>query len=158
MQFLQLMTNNNSNYKKMRSKILTWAPFVQKHEKKKKKKKDSDMRNWCYSALYFSGEFLTTVYTTFKNFPISPLIEKHCMQCNAYTLKLTCTVNLSRVSHFTIQVTLLLNNTKFFNVTLNILLNSIESSSQVTNKVAATLLLKAILTENINCQNINWKY
>ena len=80
------------------------------------------------------------------------------MQCNAYTLKLTCTVNLSRVSHFTIQVTLLLNNTKSFNVTLNILLNSIESSSQVTNKVAATLLLKAILTENINCQNINWKY
>ena len=142
MQFLQFMTNNNSNYKKMRSKILTWAPFVQKHEKKKKKK----IRTWeidVTSALYFSGEFLTTVDTTFKNFPISPIIEKHCMQCNAYTLKLTGTVNLSRVSLFTIQVTLLLINTKFFNVTLNILLNSIESSSQVTNKVAATLLLKA---------------
>ena len=65
------------------------------------------------------------------------------MHCNAYTLKLTGTVNLSGVSLFTIQVTLLLINTKFFNVTLNILLNSIESSSQVTNKVAATLLLKA---------------
>ena len=101
------------------------------------------MRNRRYFPLYFSGEFLSTVYTTFKNFPISPLIKRHCIQCNAYTLKLTCTVNLSRLSHVAIQVTLLLINTKIFNVILNILLNSIENSSQVTNKIAATSLLKA---------------
>ena len=121
-------------------------------------KQNSDMSTFCSktwknkiqtweidftSPLCFSGEFLFTVYTTFKNFLNSLLIKRHCIQCNACTLKLTGTVNLSRVSLFTIQVTLLLINTKFFNVTLNILLNSIESSSQVTNKVAATLLLKA---------------
>ena len=139
MQFLQLMTNNNSNYRKMWNKILTWAPFVQKHEKNKIRTWEIDVT----SPLYFSGEFLSTVYTTFKNFPISPLIKRHCIQCNAYTLKLTCTVNLSRLSHVKIQVTLFLINTKFFNVILNILLNSIKNSSQVTNKVAATLLLKA---------------
>ena len=139
MQFLQLMTNNNSNYRKMWNKILTWAPFVQKHEKNKIRTWEIDVT----SPLYFSGEFLSTVYTTFKNFPISPLIKRHCIQCNAYTLKLTCTVNLSRLSHVAIQVTLLLINTKIFNVILNILLNSIENSSQVTNKFAATLLLKA---------------
>ena len=123
----------------MWNKILTWALFVQKHEKNKIRTWEIDVT----SPLYFSWEFLTTVYTTFKNFPISPLIEKHCIQCNAYTPKLTCTVNLSRLSHITIQVTMLLIHTKFFKVTLNILLNSIESSSLVTNKVAATLLLKA---------------
>ena len=139
MQFLQLMTNNNSNYRKMWNKILTWAPFVQKHEKNKIRTWEIDVT----SPLYFSGEFLSTVYTTFKNFPISPLIKRHCIQCNAYTLKLTCTVNLSRLSHVKIQVTLFLINTKFFNVILNILLNSIKNSSQVTNKVAATWLLKA---------------
>ena len=123
----------------MWNKILTWALFVQKHEKNKIRTWEIDVT----SPLYFSGEFLSTVYTTFKNFPISPLIKRHCIQCNAYTLKLTCTVNLSRLSHVTIQVTLLLINTKFFNAILNILLNSIENSSQVTNKVAATLLPKA---------------
>ena len=123
----------------MWNKILTWALFVQKHEKNKIRTWEIDVT----SPLYFSGEFLSTVYTTFKNFPISPLIKRHCIQCNAYTLKLTCTVNLSRLSHVKIQVTLFLINTKFFNVILNILLNSIKNSSQVTNKVAATLLLKA---------------
>ena len=108
-----------------------------------KKKKDLDMRNWFYFSLYFSGEFLSTVYSTFKNFPISSLIKRHSMQCNTYTLKLSCTVNLSRLSYVTIQVTLSLINKKFFNAILNILLNSIRNSSQVTNKVAATLLLKA---------------
>ena len=124
MQFLQLMTNINSNYEK-------------------KKKKDLDMRKWFYFSIYFSGEFLSTMYSTFKNFPISFLIKRRSMQCNAYTLKLTCTVNLSRLCYVTIQVTLSLINTKFFNAILNILLNSIENSSQVTNKVAPTLLLKA---------------
>ena len=134
MQFLQLMTNNNSNYNKMRNKILTQALFVQKHEKNKIRTWEIDVT----SPLYFSGEFLSTVYTTFKNFPISPLIKRHCIQCNC-----TCTVNLSRLSHITIQVTLLLINTNLFNEILNVLLNSTENSSQVTNKVAATLLLKA---------------
>ena len=116
----------------MWNKILAWALFVQKHEK------NSDMRNWCYCPLYFSGELLSTVYKTFKNFPISPLIKRYCIQCYC-----TCTVNLSRLSHVTIQVTLSLINTNFFNAILNIFLNSIKNSSQVTNKVAATLLLKA---------------
>ena len=123
----------------MWNKILAKALFVQKHEKNKIRTWDIDVT----SSFYFSGEFLSTVHPTFKTFPISPLIKKHCIQCNAYTLKLTCTVNLSRLSHVKIQVTLFLINTKFFNVILNILLNSINNSSQVTNKVAATLLLKA---------------
>ena len=101
------------------------------------------MRNSCYFPIYFSWEFLSTVYTTFKNFSLSPLIRNHCIHYNAYTLKRTYTINLLRLSHVTIQVTLLLINTKFFNAILNILLNSIENSSQVTNKVAARLLLKA---------------
>ena len=123
----------------MWNKILTWALFVQKHEKNKIRTWEIDVT----SPLYFSGEFLSTVYTTFKNFPISPLIRNHCIHYNAYTLKRTYTINLLRLSHVTIQVTLLLINTKFFNAILNILLNSIENSSQVTNKVAARLLLKA---------------
>ena len=123
----------------MWNKILTSAFFVQKQEKNNIWTGEIDVT----SSLYFSGKFLSTVYKNFKNFPISPLIKRHCIQCNAYTLKLTCTVNLSRLSHVKIQVTLFLINTKFFNVILNILLNSIKNSSQVTNKVAATLLLKA---------------
>ena len=123
----------------MQNKILTWAFFVQKNEKNKIWTGEIDVT----SSLYFSGKFLSTVYTNFKNFPISPLIKRHCIQCNAYTRKLTCTVNLSILSHVAIQVTLLLISKKFFNVILNILLNSIKNSSKVTNKVAATLLLKA---------------
>ena len=123
----------------MWNKILTWALFVHKYEKNKIRTWEIDVT----SPLYFSGEFLSTVYTTFKNFPISPLIKRHCIQCNAYTLKLTCTVNLSRLYHVKIQVTLFLINTKFFNVILNILLNSRINCTQVTNKVAPTLLLKA---------------
>ena len=123
----------------MWNKILTWALFVHKYEKNKIRTWEIDVT----SPLYFSWEFLFTVYTNFKNFAILHLKKRHCIQCNAYTLKLTCTVNLSRLYHVKIQVTLFLINTKFFNVILNILLNSRINCTQVTNKVAATLLLKA---------------
>ena len=58
------------------------------------------------------------------------------MQCSAYTPKLTCTRNLSSLSHITIQVTLLLINSTIFNIVFTILLNSIKNSSQVTTKPA----------------------
>ena len=103
--------------------------------KNMKKKKDWGMRS-CYFPLLFREEFLSTVYMTFKNCPISSLTKGHCMQCNAYTPKLTCTGNLSRLSHITIQVTLLLINSKLFSTVLTILLISIKNSSQVTKKAA----------------------
>ena len=84
--------------------------------------------------LLLRGEFLSTVCTTFHNFPTSPLIKGHCILCNTYTLKLTCTTNLSRLSQVTIQVILLLINTKFFKAILTNLLSSIKNSSQVTTK------------------------
>ena len=113
----------------MRNKILKWALFVQKPERKQ----DGDMKN-CYFLLLFRGGFLSTAYMTFKNFV--PLIKGNCVQCNAYTRKLTCTGNLSRLSHITIQVTLLLINSKLFSTVLTILLISIKNSSQVTKKPA----------------------
>ena len=103
--------------------------------KNMKKKQDWDMRN-CYFPLLFRGGFLSTAYMTFKSFPISLLIKGNCMQCSAYTPKLTCTRNLSSLSHITIQVTLLLINSTIFNIVFTILLNSIKNSSQVTTKHA----------------------
>ena len=85
------------------------------------------MSNCFYFPLLFRGEFLSIVSTTFKSFSISALIKGHCIQYNAYTLKLTCTTNLSKISPATNQVTLLLINTKFFNATLTVLLKSIKA-------------------------------
>ena len=67
------------------------------------------MRNWCYVPLCFSGELLSTVYTTFKNFPISTHVPRvsankayktNCLQefpillaLNYYTFMCTCNFN-----------------------------------------------------------------
>ena len=106
------------------------------------------MRNCCYFHLLLRGEFLSTVHATFQNFRISPLIKEHYKQCNSYTLKLTCTANLSKF----LLVTLVNSSNfvtyqyKFFQCNIDCfveLYKELQPSNNQAKKVAATLLLKS---------------
>ena len=109
------------------------------------KKWDFHMRNRCYFPLLFRGNILHNCVYNLQKFPYPPLIKGHCIQCNAYTLKLTFTTNLSRLSHVTIKVTFLLINKSFL---MQYWLFFIEfykyfwPSTAKANRFAATLLLK----------------
>ena len=128
----------------MRNKILTWALFAQKHEINK---------IWTWDIVvtfpyFLEGNFYPLCVWPSKIFLSLPLIKGHSMLCNTYTFRLTCTANLSRFSHVTIQVTLLLITTKIFNAILTVefqkeFQKELQPSNNQANKVAAVLLLKA---------------
>ena len=109
----------------MSNKILTWALFVQKTKKNKIQSQQ---------IVVTSLSFLEENFYPLSVQPSKIFLQYRCVLCNTYTLKLSCTTNLSRLSQVTIQVTWLLINTKFFSPVFTNLLSSIKNSSQATNK------------------------